>query len=304
MKKFFIPLVLGLGIIGFTACGGDDNDEPSDPTPKGSFTGHFINTQNGQESEFTSDNVTAVHDTSLFDSHLMITAVGPGGDKIVIRLNDTAETYYNISPFSSNYTLYMNATDTATSQSDDLGSELTSAVQITENGMSDNILKGASPVLSWVLVNPDAEDSPFGVMTDITFSAPITRTGDSGGVGGDASLSATIDGTGFAPSIVMSMGTGNGGLNISGSSMNGNSLAVSIPSGATIGTHQLDGSAGGYMVVYIDGGTSYTNTSGSINITAYNASAETVTGTFSCTVTNPTDPSQTKNITNGTFSVE
>lgn len=297
--------LLCLSVVVLSSCGGSDDGGPSTPAFEGTFTGQYTDATTGETSEFIAESVTAVHDTSFFDSHITIKAVNAGGDVITIQLDDTAArpSPYVITPSSDNFTTYVTSTDTATSSSNDAGSELESVVFITHSGMSDNIIEGSISVLKWVLVNPGTEDDIlYAVIQGAVFSAPITRVDGSGGLG-DAQLSATIDGSAFTAISITSSVFG-GGYLISGmNAAAGISITVNIPAGATTGDHDLTTSVG-YSVGYTEGASVYSGSEGNINITAINPAAGTITGTFSCTATLASNPNVSVSITNGAFSLE
>lgn len=303
INRIFMGL-LCLSVVVLSSCGGSDDGGPSTPAFEGTLTGQYLDATTGETSEFIAESVTAVHDTSFFDSHITIKAVNAGGDVITIQLDDTAATPspYLITPSSDNFTTYVTSTDTATSRSNDAGSELESVVFITHSGMSDNIIEGSISVLKWALVNPGTEDDVlYALMQAAVFSAPITRVDGSGGPG-DAQLSATIDGSAFTAILVNSYVLG-GGYTISGMNAANESITVNIPAGATTGDHDLTTSVG-YSVGYTEGASVYSGSEGNINITAINPAAGTITGTFSCTATLASNPNVSVSITNGAFSLE
>lgn len=305
-KKVLMGL-LCFGVIGFTACNNDDDDGGSpEPEAQGTFTGDFTDlyTNLGETTEWNAVSASAEHDT--LTDEVTITAVGEGGDTIVILIDDTAAvpTPYYMGQYSSNYTTYSTSAlaEPATSLTDDQPDQQ-SSIFITHSGVNDDILEGEINILKWYVVDPDEEDESFGQITGGNFSVPITRTGMDLQPSGETSLSATIDGATFgpAPEQINSFNV-QGAITITGV-MGTQTLGLTIPSSATTGDHDLAGFSQ-YSIIYSADGSSYSPESGTLTITALDSDAGTVTGEFSCTVANTTDPTDTKEITNGLFSIQ
>lgn len=301
-NKLFTGLIC-LSAIAITACGDKNNDGPSTPANPGTFTGKFTSAA-GEVSQWTATSATAVLDTSVFGD-LTITATNASGDVISIVLSDGQETAHLMNSNTNNYSIYSTANLPVppSTESDDATAGTNGNISITDNGDSDNLLKGSGNenFIKWVKVDPDTVDKVFGFMENISFSAPLTRVGFTGG-GGESSLAFTIDGNAFSP--IYTSSTVAQGMFLIISSDGNATVTVSIPSGATTGDHDLSQSTHGYTISYVISGstTSYTSTSGTMNISAINATAGTITGTFSCSVANPTGTNAIS-MTNGSFSV-
>lgn len=305
-NKLFTGLIC-LSTIAITACGGKDDDGPSTPENKGTFTGKYT-TAAGEVSQWAATSATAVLDTSIYGD-LTITATNASGDVITIVLTDANETAHLMKASTANYSTYSTASLTApaTTETDDGSNATLGNISISDNGDSDNLLKGNSidNFVKWLIVDPDDDDVTFAVMENISFSAPLTRIGfdgSGGGGSGESSLSLDINGNPFNSTFCYATGTQ--GMFLILASNGTASVTVKIPSGATTGNHDLS-QMQGYSVSYLlDGSTSiFTSSSGTMNISAINGSAGTITGTFSCTATDAASGDDLS-MTNGSFNVD
>ena len=301
-NKLFAGLIC-LSAIAITACGGKDDDGPSKPDSKGTFTGKFTSAA-GEVSQWTATSAKAVLDTSVFGG-LTITAINASGDVITIELTDAEETAHLMKSSTMNYSTYSAASlsTPATTETDDGSIATQGNITISDNGDSDKLLKGSGSdnFAKWFIVDPNDDDAIFGVMENITFSAPLTRVGFDAGVGGDTNISLDINGNPFNSTFNYSTVT-QGMFLLVASNGNAN-VTVNIPSGATTGAHDLS-QMQGYSVSYMLTGstTIFISSSGTMNISAINATAGTITGSFNCTATDAASGDNVS-ITNGSFSV-
>lgn len=305
LKNKLFTMLICLSAIAITACGGKDDDGPSQPENKGTFTGKFTSAI-GEVSQWTATSATAVLDTSIFGD-LTITATNASGDVITIVLADAEETAHLMKSSTANYSTYTAAslTSPATTETDDGSNATLGNITISDNGASDKLLKGSGTdnFVKWLIVDPDDDDATYGVIENITFSIPLKRIGTTGGGGGagDASLSLNINGNPFNSTFNYATVT-QGMFLILGSNGNAN-VTVNIPSGATTGDHNLSQMQGYSVTYFMTGSTSsYISSSGTMNISAINATAGTVSGTFSCTATDDAG-GDNLTMTNGVFSV-
>ncbi len=307
LKNQLFTGLICLSAIAITACGGKDDNDPSPPANTGSFTGQFTNAA-GEVSQWTATSAKAVLDTSIFGD-LTITATSASGDVIEIVLNNGEETAHLMNSNTYNYSTYSadSLTTPATTETDDGVTANLGNITISDNGDSDDLLKcsGSDNFAKWFIVNPNDDDDLYGKMENISFSAPLTRVGFTGGGGsGESSLIVDIDGATFNPDYVSASSFG-GAILLIGTNNSGKTVSVNIPSGATVGNHDLSNTSSQYSINYSLGQTSFISSTGSVNISQYDQTAGTVTGTFSCTVIDILNPTgATHSLTNGSFSVE
>jgi hypothetical protein len=283
------------------SCDSDDGggDGPSDPEPQGTFTGTLIDASNGEESEWTATVLSAEYDT--FETELTITAANAAGAEINISLSGTIDidnpTSKPFSGSSNNISTYtFPGGDEFTTVRNDFG-ESSGTILYTNYNDTTNLLEGMGS-LRWFATTDTTDDDLRYVLTDITFELYPERVGPSVG---SASISATIDGEAFTPEFTSSSTLG-GGILISGSSSSGESISMTIQSGATTGEESL-GLSPNVQISYSDGSSSYSATSGTANITSLDLDEGTAEGTFNFTGT-AIGGSATVDVTNGTFSAE
>ncbi len=109
-------------------------------------------------------------------------------------------------------------------------------------------------------------------------------------------LSATIDGVNYNASSITIV-NGQGKIGISGLDGTSN-IIVWLPNNITIGAHSTS-MVGDYVINYLPSpGIFYISSSGTINISEYNASTGKIVGTFNCTAQSS---NSSKTISNGSF---
>ena len=111
------------------------------------------------------------------------------------------------------------------------------------------------------------------------------------------SMSATLNGTNWTASSVNSINN-SGILGVVGSGSNGTSFEIELPASATASTDSLP-STGSYGILYATGSSSYAMSKGAIVVTS-NA-GNTISGTFSGTLTDISGSGSPITVTNGAF---
>lgn len=281
------------------SCNKNDDDGPSTPTVPGVFKGTLMNPQDGSTSEWVATSTKAEHDT--ISGELRIRAQNAAGDVIMILLKSAEPAYY---------TLFQNTTDESTYQSSTLASLATtrtndvpvgnkpakSTVEITDNGETDGRIKGNIISIQWYVVGDGiaiADDAKFAMFSEGEFDIAVTRGTDMGG-SGNPEISALIDGSPFNPTSAFPSG-----LTLSATDFT-HSISITLPSNATIGSHDFGSSFDGYNVSF-SAGMSFYDMEGTIYVGTFNSIEGTATGTFEGTATPWDGDGDSISITNGTF---
>ena len=160
-------------------------------------------------------------------------------------------------------------------------------------GTPPGTLTGTFSFVSYLPMNADSLYMRRGVIFQVPFGNPI-GTGGSG-----ASLStfaAQVDGTTFSPSVISPVNAS--GIVVVNASNGSNSIVLNFPESIVVGNYTLAGS-GMYTANYISGGAAVPAVSGTLDITAVDTAANSVTGTFAFMTGPPTN----FDVTNGSFTI-
>jgi len=306
INKFLIGF-LALGLVTLVSCNKGDDDGPSEPAFTGNFTGNLtVIPSGGTTTEWVSSSITATHDTSFFPAgpRVNITVNDGNGNTIVVQLADTAATPqpYSFFQFTTSEST-INTPDLespASTRTNDTDLSPNGAIVITDNGEDDGILRGTINFLRWYVVGDEVnDDAQYAIFSEGSFEVPLTRTGTPVGGGDDSDISATIDGQAFTADIVSTAG-----LQITGASLGGSALSLIVPtSGVSLGDYSLDQSNGFTLIYTNQSQEAFIATSGTVSLSAYNAAAQTATGTFNATLTS-TGSGTTVTATNGSFVID
>jgi hypothetical protein len=306
LSKLFLPALLVLAVA-VTSCVDDDDDNGPSNDPKGNMTGDLTIIDGGApvQSQWNSSDVTCFHDTLL--NVFVITTTDDSGDKITLTLANGNQGNFQFQSFGENISIYdrANSTDTITTQPNDFLDPPSTGGLVTistEDYEMASEISGTIVQMSWARIGPgDDDDESFGFLQNAEFTeVPVTR-GTNVSIGGDASLECTVDGTPFNAEFVTAT-TINNMLVISASNIAGETVTISLPQGASTGSHDVGG-VSGYMAAYSDGATGYSGTAGTIVLNSVNIAGGTATGTFDFTGTDVFGGG-TVEVTNGSFSVD
>src|SRR5690606_13840709 len=146
--------------------------------------------------------------------------------------------------------------------------------------------------LVWYKVVDAGPDSLRAALQEGAFEVPLTRKGLAFEPG-DATIAAKIDGTPFNSTTVFSSG-----FSLTAANASGQSLILTLPMDASLGEHALNEDSD-YVIMFMNSSGSHSS-NGTINITAFDATASTAAGTFQFTAT-PSAGGTTVSVTEGTF---
>ena len=305
-KTIYLPVLLTLAVA-VTSCVDDDNDDGPSSDPKGNMTGDLTIIDGGPpvESDWSSNDVTCFHDTLTND--FVVSTTDDSGDRIIMVLANGNVGNFQFQSFGQNISTYekANSTDTINTQPNDILDPPSAGGLVTittENYESSATISGDIISLAWVTVGPgDDDDETFGFIQNASFTdVPVTK-GTNISTGGDATLNCTVDGDAFNAESVLVTTVGNT-LSMIATNLSGQSVSITLPENASIGSHDIGGTSG-YSATYSDGSTAFLGTSGTIVLTAVNISEATANGTFSFTGTD-LNTSATVEVANGSFTAE
>lgn len=298
MNKSAIFLVLLFSGWIFSACKKETSIETAN------VTANFTAVVNGAPwaAAKTSEGAT------LLQGMLNITGISADSQEISITLTDTALGVHTLSPQTTSLAAYGSIdSSSGATFSTSQGTDSTQAggeVTLTQINKLNNTVSGTFSFTVYRSSDGQQRTIASGVFTNIpyTTSLPGSNPGDT--------LTASIDGAAYASQSISSS-TQDGQLTILGSTSNASqSIALIIPTNATVGTHALtpNGTIPAFMCVYDFVSSNGNNTAapanaGSINILENNAVISRISGSFSFTTADGTAGNSNHTVTGGFFSV-
>ncbi|WP_438961528.1 DUF6252 family protein [Nonlabens sp.] len=163
---------------------------------------------------------------------------------------------------------------------------------VLSSGTPPGTLTGTFSFVSYLPMNADSLYMRKGVIFQVPYGSPI----GTGGVSSPSTLTASVDGVAFTPIAVLPVNAG--GSVLVNASNGATSIILNFPDSIAVGSYALAGS-GMYTASYVSGGMSVPAVSGTLEVTAVDAAANSVTGTFSFM----TGPPDDFDITDGEFTI-
>lgn len=243
--------------------------------------------------------IQAVRNGEFFKSTQMTAVANTDGSVTITGLNRLEKLEFNLeSATAGTYPLGSGAPNEAvyTFNNTDVFSTNTGAGSgqvVLSAGTPAGTLTGTFSFVSYLPMNADSLYMRKGVIFQVPFGSPI---GTGGGGSNLSSLAANVDGVAFTPSVISPVNAG--GVVVVNASNGANSIVLNFPDTIAVGSYMLAGS-GMYTANYISGGMAVPAVSGTLDITAVDTAASSVTGTFSFM----TGPPNNFNITNGVFTI-
>lgn len=243
--------------------------------------------------------IQAVRNGEFFKSTQMTAVANADGSVTITGVNRLEQLEFNLeSGTAGTYPLGSGAPNEAkyTFNNTDVFSTNTGAGSgqvVLSSGTPPGTLTGTFSFVSYLPMNADSLYMRQGVIFQVPFGNPI---GSGGGGSSTSSLVANVDGVAFTPSVISPVSSG--GTVLVNASNGATSIVLSFPDSIAVGTYALMGS-GMYTANYISGGMAVPAVSGTLDITAVDAAADSVTGTFSFM----TGPPNNFNITDGVFTI-
>lgn len=297
-------------VLGSLSCSEDDDPNNVNPGGNNAPAREFHASVDGEA--FKSSETLGA---SMVDGTFNITATeDSSGESISITVSNASEGTFDIGGLDAvalqNGAVYMEA---GSSNAFLAGMEGGSGeIQITEIDEENKTVTGTfsfTAVRSSFDSNGDITletvEVTGGAFTDIPYIADIPGNPEN-------SFSVKIDGTPLDADSVTAVDAGFGGeSNITISAINNStnqSLGMVISGNLAVGEYEFS-AFGDYQAIYIpdleNGSTTYVADSGTLTITAYDPSTETIEGEFSFTAENIVDPNDTKTyaFSEGSFSV-
>ena len=235
-------------------------------------------------------NITGISTDNL---EISMTLAGTGtGTYYLDQRSPSLATYANIDSsfvyaFSTN-----SAPDTA---------QAGGVVTITEIDQTGQTISGTFSFNAYRTIDGTQKSITQGIFTKLPFTAslPTTTNGDT--------LTATIDAKPWVGKSIQAA-VNAGELTIVGSSADGSqSVGLLMPANTTPGTYPLDGTNPSSLAVYTvlanANTTGLVSISGQVVVTQNNTTTSRITGTFSFTAADPTNPTSQHYVTTGVFSV-
>lgn len=243
--------------------------------------------------------IQAVRNGEFFKSTQMTAVSNADGTVTITGLNRIERLEFNLeSATAGTYPLGSGSPNEAiyTFNDTDVFSTSTGAGSgqvVLSSGTPPGTLTGTFSFVSYLPMNADSLYMRRGVIFQVPFGNPI---GPGGGGSSLSSLAANVDGVAFTPSVISPVNAG--GVVVVNASNGANSIVLNFPDTIAVGSYTLAGS-GMYTANYISGGAAVPAVSGTLDITAVDPAADSVTGTFSFL----TGPPNNFNISGGVFTI-
>jgi len=250
----------------------------------------------------------ATEGATLLQGMLNVTGISVDSEEISITLTDTSLGVHTLSPATSSLAVlgYIDSaytTNFSTSQGAD-ATQSGGQVDLTEISTLNHTVSGTFSFTVYRTSDHTQRTITTGVFKNIPYTStlPGNNPGDT--------LTATIDNGAFTSQSIQASVTDTV-LTILGSTSNGSqSIALVLPTNATIGNHALTapGVTPAYTAIYdfvVTGGanTAALGNAGNINILVNNAATSRMRGNFSFTAMDPAPATTTHTVTSGYFSV-
>jgi Family of unknown function (DUF6252) len=245
---------------------------------------------------------------TLLQGMLNITGISADSEEISITLTDTTLGLHTLSPQTTSLAAYGSIdSSSGATFSTSQGTDSTQAggeVTLTAINTLNNTVSGTFSFTVYRTSDGTQRTITSGVFTNIPYTSTLP-----GSAPGDT-VNAIIDGATFTSQSIQASVT-DAQLTILGSTSNASqSVALIVPTNATVGSHALTPSGGtpAYLAVYDFVSPSGNNTAapastGSVNILENNAATSRIRGSFSFTTTDGTTGNSNHTVASGYFSV-
>jgi hypothetical protein len=264
-------------------------------------TGNFVARINGVPWQ----SAVSTEQASIIQGLINITGISADNQQISMTMSGTGVGTYHLFLGSTSLATYANidssfmyaystngASDTALA-----GGQVT----ITEIDQTNQTISGTFSFNVDRVIDSQHKTITQGVFTKLPYSTSLAPTANKD------TLTATIDTRVWVGNAIQVTVNGSE-LTIVGSSADGTqSVGLLMPANAAPGSYLLDGSNPSYLGVYtvlVNSNTSgLVSVSGQLNIAQNNTATSRISGTFTFSASNPTDPTQVHSVTSGVFSV-
>jgi hypothetical protein len=275
MKLISKFLLIALVVFSFSSCS-ENLEDNNIPGLQAVRNGEFFKSDRMSATLNEDGSLSIVGQNALETLEFQLEEGGVGSYRLGAgSQNEAVYTFNGAAPFSSNV-------------GNGTGEVRLSSVN-TESGVT-----GTFSFVSYLANNADSLYMRRGVIYQVPFGASL---GTDTGSPTSNSFNANIDGSSLNPTSIN--GVANGGIVlITGSNGNG-SIVLTMPDVVTPGTYTLSGTGATYSALYVLGSNIAQAVSGTLTVTAADAAANTVTGTFSFM----TGPPNNFDVTDGSFSI-
>jgi hypothetical protein len=271
--------IIGVVIIAMSLISCEENlDVDSTPAIQATRNGAF----------FGAEQMTAVRNA---DGTLSIQGINPL-ETLNITLSSDALGTYTLGPGGDSEAVYIfnNTNPFSTSRGFGRGE-----VVLTQSLVS-NTISGSFDFVSYLPGQVDSLYMRGGIIYQVPFGEPIGVVGPGAFA---TSFNALINGSGLNPDALVPI-VNSGNLSINAANTDRDIIILTFPVDIAVGTYNI-ATTGSYRASYTDGGSGASAaTSGTLEITAIDATAATVEGTFSFI----TGPPGSFEVTDGTFAIE
>jgi hypothetical protein len=243
---------------------------------------------------------------SILQGLINITGISSDNQEISMTLSGTGTGTYQLSLLSTSLATYANIDSPFvygyTTNSSSFLNQAGGQVTITEIDQTDQTISGTFAFNAYRVLDGKQKTITQGIFTKLPYTTTLSTNNNNGDT-----MTATIDAKAWVGKSIQAAITA-GNLTIVGVSADGSqSVGLIMPYNTTPGTYPLDGSNLSYIGVYTvlaNGNTAgLVSVSGQVTVTQNNTTTKRISGTFTFTASNPANPSQTGNITQGVFSV-
>jgi len=272
-----------------------------------SYEGGYVQTANftAQIDGAHWQSATSTEQATMIQGLINITGISTDNLEISMTLSGTGTGTYYLSQRSASLATYANIDSSflyafTTNEAPDTA-QAGGQVTITEIDQTNQTISGTFSFNAYRTVDGTQKTITQGVFTKIPYSStqPTTTNGDT--------LTANIDARGWVGKSIQAA-VNAGELTIVGSSADGSqSVGLLMPANTTPGTYPLDGTNPSYLGVYTvlvnANTTGLVSVSGTVTVTQNNTTTSRITGTFTFSAADPSNPTTVHYVTSGVFSV-
>jgi hypothetical protein len=248
---------------------------------------------------------TTTEQATMIQGLINITGISTDNQEISMTLSGTGTGTYYLSQRSASLATYANIDSSfvyayTTNEAPDTA-QAGGQVTITEIDQTNQTISGIFYFNAYRVVDGLQKRISQGVFTRLPYSTSLPTTTNLD------TLTATIDAKAWVGKSIQAAVNG-GELTIVGSSADGTqSVGLLMPSNTTAGTYPLDGTNPSYLGVYTvlanANTTGLVSVSGQVTVTQNNTTTSRISGTFSFSASDPSNPSTVHYVTSGVFSV-
>lgn len=293
-----LVLLTSAMVIGFAGCKKDDDDDAAaTPTPPPAPTPVMTCKVNAVNWASISNRAAG----SIVNNTSNLTGVATDSTVITMTVTENIELngVYDLGPSSLNGGVFAPSTNGTGGSSWTSNAHPTSTGEMIVTAMDtvNKRISGTFHFKAWRATDNTFKDITNGVFTDVPYITSLTSTGSN-------LFSVKINNVLFTPASITGVVNSGDIMIIASDSQASQTVGITIPETATVGTHAMGSMGADYYGQYNPNGSTFTiSTSGSVVITSHNTTTDQIVGTFSFNSAPLGGGAPTFNLTQGSFTI-